>query len=129
LIVLDTHVVFWLAHAPSELSTRAKAAISAARARGAIYISDKTLWELAILLRSGRIEISTSVLAFLEAVQAQFQVLPVTPAIAVHGVRFSEQFPRDPADRIIAATAVVHQAPLLTRDQRIHASGEVQCIW
>ena len=121
-------MVFWLAHFPNELSTRAKAAIEGAREQDGLAISDKTLWELA-MFRKDQIDVRPSVLAFLQAVEARFRVLPVTSAIAARAVEFLPNFPRDPADRIIAATAIVHQMPLVTRDIRIHASKEVECIW
>ncbi len=122
-------MVFWLAHFPNELSTRAKAAVEGAREQDGLAISDKTLWELAMMFRKDQIDVRPSVLAFLQAVEARFRILPVTSAIAARAVEFSPNFPRDPADRIIAATAIVHQMPLVTRDTRIHTSKEVECIW
>ena len=122
-------MVFWLAHFPNELSTRARSAIEGAREQDGLAISDKTLWELAMMFRKDQIDVRPSVLAFLQAVEARFRVLSVTSAIAARAVEFSPSFPRDPADRIIAATAIVHQMPLVTRDTRIHASKEVECIW
>lgn len=58
-----------------------------------------------------------------------YEVLPITPAIAELSVSFSANFPRDPSDRLIAATALAHNLPLITSDNRIHKSGEVPCIW
>jgi PIN domain nuclease of toxin-antitoxin system len=100
-----------------------------ARRESGLAISDKSLWELAMLFRGGKVVVTTSVQAFLEEVEDLFEVLPVTSSIAVQAVNLSARFPRDPADRIIAATAIVHRAGLVTRDKLIHASGEVDCIW
>jgi len=56
-------------------------------------------------------------------------LLPLTPAVAVRAVKFGNRLPRDPADRLIVATAVEHMAPLVTRDGPITASGLVETIW
>jgi len=44
-------------------------------------------------------------------------------------VSFSQQYPKNPTDRLIGATALAHELPLVTKDSQIHSSGEVRCIW
>jgi PIN domain nuclease of toxin-antitoxin system len=46
-------------------------------------------------------------------------VEPIAPEIAAFAVQLPSNFPQDPADRIIAATAIVDGAPLITADERI----------
>jgi PIN domain nuclease of toxin-antitoxin system len=65
----------------------------------------------------------------LNEIASLYTVLPVTPEIAEISTAFSPEFPRDPADRLIAATALAHHIPLITSDTRIRKSGEVPCIW
>lgn len=129
MILLDTHVVMWLAEMPENLSSRARGAIRAAREQDGVGISDKSLWELAMLVARGRVTVKTSLLDFLQTVERSFTVFPVTGAIAERAVLLSEQYPRDPADRLIGATALVHGFQLVTRDDRIRASGEVPVVW
>ena len=105
---MDTQTVAWLAFTPEMLSETASRAIAAARGGEGIAIADKTLWELAMMESKRKIEIDMSLREFLTNIEQQFAVLPITAAIAARSVRFGKQFPKDPADRIIAATAIVH---------------------
>jgi PIN domain nuclease of toxin-antitoxin system len=129
LITVDTHVVFWLADAPEKLSPAAHTAIAEERQRDGLAISCQTLWELSMLLTRRRIHMKTSLLDFLESVERHFIVLPLTSAIAGRAEQFSDEYPKDPSDRIIGATALVHGMRLVTKDGRIHSSKEVDCVW
>ena len=129
MILLDTQAVFWLAQVPEMLSDAAREAIRGARGKGGCAISDKTLWELACMIERKRVHVKTSMRDFLVTVEKYFIVLPVTSAIAERAVQFSKHYPKDPADRIIGATAVVYGIALITSDESIRASGEVTCIW
>lgn len=129
MILLDTQAVAWLALAPEKLSTTATEAIEHAREDGGIAISDKTLWELAMMWAKKKIVLDTSLGEFLLSVGRHVTVLPITAAVAERSVQFSKMFPSDPADQIIAATALVHGLALVTADKGIRKSGEVLCIW
>jgi PIN domain nuclease of toxin-antitoxin system len=129
MILLDTHAVIWLAQVPGTLSDKATDAIHDARATDGLAVADKVLWEIAMLVRREQIRVKTSLRDFLREVEKHFQVLPITSAIAERSVQFSDSFPKDPTDRIIAATALVHGLKLITADRSIRASGEVPCIW
>jgi len=56
-------------------------------------------------------------------------IKPITPAIAVLATQFPSEFSRDPADRLIAATARAEGLPLVSADRRIRASSLVRSIW
>lgn len=129
MILLDTHAVLWLAQVPELLSDTAVASIALARSKDGVAISDKTLWEIAMLISKGRVGVHTSLREFLKEVEKYCEVLPISGAIAEQAVQFSSKYPNDPADRIIGATAVVHGLKLVTADQEIRASGEVDCVW
>ena len=129
MILIDTHTAVWLAETPEELSPQAYEAIRLERLIDGLAISDKSLWELAMLIARDRIAVRTPMRAFLETIERNFAVLPITAAIAERATMFSEKYPRDPADRIIGATAIVHGMKLVTKDGPIRASREVDCIW
>jgi PIN domain nuclease of toxin-antitoxin system len=129
MILLDTQVVVWLALQPGLLSAAAIDAIREARARDGVAISDKTLWELAMMVSKRRIDVQGPMIDFLRATEDEAFVLPIDAAVAELSMTFGSRFPKDPADRIIAATALVHGLALVTADEGIRQSGEVSCIW
>ena len=129
MLLLDTHIVLWLAEMPEVLSPGAREAVRVERQSSTLAISDKTLWELATIVSRDQIRMRTSVRDFLNEVEERFRVLPITAAIAERSVQFSSRYPKDPSDRIIGATALVHSLQLVTADRQIRESGEVPCIW
>jgi PIN domain nuclease of toxin-antitoxin system len=129
-ILVDTHIVVWLAFDQAQLSKKARAAINDARQNGeGLAISDITLLELATLSSKGRIRLDISLESFLREVEARFIVLPISGRACVRVLGLPAAYPKDPADRIIAATALVEGLRLLTADREIRRSRAVQTIW
>jgi PIN domain nuclease of toxin-antitoxin system len=129
-ILLDTHVVIWLAFDQSQLSRNARAAINDARENGdGLAISDITLLELTTLSSKGRIRLEISLESFLREVEARFIVLPISGRACVRALGLPETYPKDPADRVIGATALVEGMPLLTADREIRRSRALHTIW
>lgn len=130
MILLDTHVVIWLASGDARLSRPAQAAIDEARqgVRG-LAVSDFTLFELSLLFRKKRFDLAVSAEAFLLEIERRFVVLPITAPIALQASELPASYPKDPADRIIGATALVEDIPLLTADAGIRVSRAVPTIW
>ena len=130
MILLDTHIIVYDVLEPKRLSRRARALIEEGSESGALACSDISLWEIAILIARGRISIEADALQFLDdAVQARsLKVLPISPRVAV--VAQSDAFGHgDPADRIIAATALVHRARLVSADARQRGLEGVRVVW
>lgn len=129
MILLDTHVLLWMSLDPGSLSGRASAAIQDARTSGGIYISDITLWEIALLARRRRLEVVGTIDSFVHEISAPVMVKPVTAAIASMAVQFPEAYPKDPADRLIGATSRIEALPLITADRQLRGSTLLDTIW
>src|ERR1019366_9740321 len=129
MILLDTHIVIWLAGEPEKLSKRAKEAIREARTQGGLAIAAITLMELAWLAENGRVATKLSVESFVRQCASKMTVLPITPEIAARAVSFPDPYPKDPQDRLIGATALVEGIQLVTHDKQIKKSGMIPIIW
>lgn len=129
MILLDTHALVWAVADSRRLSRRAVAAIRQARREDGVAVAAISLWELAALIARGRIQaygtIETSLRLLLEGVT----VKPLTPEIAALAAQFPDDYPRDPADRLIGATARAEGLALVTRDEHIRRSSLVKTVW
>jgi PIN domain nuclease of toxin-antitoxin system len=94
-----------------------------------VAIAAITLWELAWLAENGRIQVTGSVESFVRETASRVMVEPITPEIAAFAVQLPSGFPKDPADLLIAATAMVEGAALVTADERIRAARVARTIW
>jgi PIN domain nuclease of toxin-antitoxin system len=128
-ILLDTHVLVWMVADSKRLSRTATAEIRAAQRTGGVGISAITLWELASLIARGRIQAYGTVDASVRLLIEGVAVKPITPEIAALSAQFPDDFPRDPADRLIAATARAEGLLLLTRDQHMLKSPLLRTAW
>jgi PIN domain nuclease of toxin-antitoxin system len=120
-ILLDTHVIIWSLLKPEELSVDIKKIIESAQEDNRLLISSISLWEIAMLKNKKRINIYEPLKDFLQAITDidGIKVIDILPDIAADSVSLTDDFHGDPADRIIAATAINAGAVLLTRDQQI----------
>ena len=130
MILVDTHVVVWLAFGQDRISRKARTAIDSARKDAdGLAISDITLFELATLTSEGRVRLDISLESFLQEVEFRFVVLPITGRVCARAIGLPPSYPKDPADRIIGATAMVEGLSLLTADREIHKSKVLRTIW
>ena len=127
MITLDTCSLVWLSLSPDRLSKNANKAIK----NNSLIMSDISLWEIAMLTKSGRLIIDTSYSEYIELLLSSFgiQVNPITPEIAKMSVEFDDSVNHDPADRIIAATSLVEDAPLVTADKNLIKATIINTIW
>lgn len=130
MILLDTHVAIWMLLDPARLSSAAKRAINETVSQGkAPRLSSVSLYEIARALERGRIETTLSSAAFLSRLETYTELVHPSAEIAVTAAEFPEEFPSDPIDRIIAATAISEGASLITADQHIRRSRAVKTVW
>lgn len=130
-VVCDTHALIYWSLAPKRLGAAARKAIEQAREESEVLCADISLWEIAMLADKGRLELGVvPVEEYLDKVIAALglTVLPISPrivALAQSG-RFVQ---KDPADRLIGATALVLGAPLITRDAEFSQIDGLRLIW
>jgi PIN domain nuclease of toxin-antitoxin system len=131
MILLDTCVIIFDALAPEQLSKRASAELDKGRESGTLACSDISLWEIAMLMKKERIKPAMPPRNFLMDVIAanRLRVLPISPEIAWIANFNPEIKHGDPADRIIAATALQYKAPLLTMDTVLRGIKGISTIW
>ncbi len=119
--LLDTHVLLWWLAGDRRLSRGQRRTIGKASGESPLGLSDISLWEIATLHELGRIEVDRPLRDWLEQASAPPLVrrIPISPAVAAEVAALPASFHRDPADRIIVATARLFGAKLLTSDRRI----------
>jgi PIN domain nuclease of toxin-antitoxin system len=128
-ILLDTHVLIWLDEASPRLGVSAVEKIDRAFHSGKAMVSAISFWEVGMLVRKGRIRMDMDLAVwrndFLE--QGLIEV-PVTGDISIRAAGFDD-FHGDPADRLIASTAVQNTASLLTADERLlNSKLAIRCL-
>lgn len=129
MILLDTHVLIWLDEANARLGRKAVASIDKAYRAGKLAASAISFWEVGMLVNKGRILIDIDLGQWRkDFLQHGLIELPVTGDISLRAAGLSG-FHGDPADRLIAATAMHHSAILLTADERLLSNDlPVKCV-
>ncbi len=117
-VVVDTHVLHWVSADPTQLSPTATRAIDEA---DHLAVSAITWYELAWLVRHERILVTIPPRAWLDRLASHVETVAVTPSIADTAVSLPTSFPRDPADRLIYATAIERGWRLVTKDRALRA--------
>jgi len=120
-LVLDTHVLIWSMSASDELSRSTQELISMAQDMNLLFVNSISLWEIAMLMDKQRLNAQASVDDFLESIVKMdgVSIKDISHRIASESLSLSNNFHNDPAGRLIAATAKVHNATLATRDRAI----------
>lgn len=131
MIVMDTCAIIWDALDPTQLTQKAKDAINKADANNTLMIADISIWEIAMLIQKKRLEIDTTASHFIKLFlqSRNVSVMPISAEIAEMSVSFSSDINNDPADRLILATAIVHNAKLVTADNNLLASNTINTLW
>lgn len=132
MIVLDTHVLIWWINETNRLSTKAQKVIENSIDKGTkLLVSSISVWEIFLLFKKGSLKSDMDINAWLAEVESLpfLQFVPVDNAIAAKSVMLAEPFHKDPADRIIVATAREFGATLITSDARIRKYPHVRSVW
>jgi PIN domain nuclease of toxin-antitoxin system len=132
-LLLDTHIWLWFAEGGRKLEIDISQKITKAGSLGQLYLSAISLWELAMMFGKGRLTLHMPFREWLQELIAKTSVtiLPVDVDAAAETAALPESFHGDPSDRLIAATARVHNLSLMTRDKLILRHGEsgfLKCI-
>lgn len=128
-LLLDTNALLRFVGEPKRLSTQQSRALRRAVQRmEPIGLSPISLLEIAVLHSLGRIRLKGTLAEFFEEVRSgpEIQVLPITEEIALEVALLGPL--KDPADKAIVATALVHGLQLVTSDERIVDSRLVRVI-
>jgi PIN domain nuclease of toxin-antitoxin system len=131
MIVLDTHTWLWWISSPGQLSPTAKKAIDRAMREGQINISSISAWEVAVLVKKGRLELTMHAEDWIARSEALpfLQFIPVDNHIAVRSTQLPGPLHDDPADRIIIATTLSLGGTLITRDGKLRKYHHVKTLW
>lgn len=129
MILLDTCAIIWDALDPGKLSSAAVATINGAGSD--LMICDISIWEIALLIKKNRLSAESSAAEFVQlVVQARnFRIQAITPAVAELSVNFGLEINPDPADRLIAATSILFNAPVITADKNLRDAPLVETVW
>jgi PIN domain nuclease of toxin-antitoxin system len=125
--LLDTHAALWIAEASPRLSPRVRT-LALHHDADAFALAAISLLEIARKAHDGEIVLAPDPADWLDDLAHRFQVLPVTPQIAWRAVSLDWAH-KDPADRLIVATALEHKLTLITHDKEISRWGGVPVVW
>jgi PIN domain nuclease of toxin-antitoxin system len=125
-LVIDTHVWLWIESDPDRLSEPARSHIEQAARVGKLWVSVMSVWEIGMLVAKDRIRLSMPVDEWVRQASATpgMQMLGVVPEIALESTRLPDGPHGDPVDRLLMASARVHNLTLITADEKILAYAD-----
>lgn len=131
MITMDTCAIIWDALEPGKLSAKAKKAIKKADDSNALIMCDISIWEISMLVKRKRIEVDETPANLLRLILSSrnYTVVNISPEIAELSVNLDDDINSDPADRLIAATSILKQAPVVTADKNLRNSTILETVW
>ena len=129
MILLDTCAIIWDALDPNKLSSGAAKVIN--DPNNDLIICDISIWEISMLIKRNRLSVDSTASEFVEiALKARnLRIQEITHPIAELSVNFGHEINNDPADRLIAATSILLNAPLVTADKNLRKVSLIETIW
>lgn len=130
MLLLDTHTWIWAISAEKQLSAKAKKLIKKTPANQRA-IASISIWEFAMLCSRGSIHVKVTPEQWLDNAvhKTGIQVFDLSAQVALESCNLPGKFHKDPADRIIVATARIHNMNLVTKDQKIIDYPHVESVW
>jgi PIN domain nuclease of toxin-antitoxin system len=131
-VIADTHAIVWYLSKPQSLSSLAMQTLDQASSSGYfIYLSATSIIEIQYLIERDRIAsmIITQIIQNLQSPTPTIEIIPLDLEIGQKLVEINRTIVPDMPDRIIAATALTLQLPLVTCDHKIQACPAIQTIW
>jgi PIN domain nuclease of toxin-antitoxin system len=126
-LLLDTHILLWSLMEPERLSDNVTRELE--NPANEIWISPITTWEIIILAEKGRVELTDEPVAWMQNV---LNSVPFKQATLNHEVAIQSRLIRlphqDPADRFIAASAVVYDLILVTSDKNLIKAAKIYSV-
>jgi len=112
------------------MSAASRDAIGSAQAAGFVHVSPITAWEIATLCARGRLVLTRAPATWFAAlvIQPGVALAPMPPDVLIASATLPGMPPRNPADRIITATARAYGHTIVTRDSILIAYGEARYI-
>lgn len=129
--LLDTHAWFWLAVGDDRISKDVVQTIDAALSDGRVFLTQISLWEIALKVSMGKIRINRPIALWLKDNAEGLVLLDLPIDVVVEATQLPGTFHRDPADRFIVGTARNQNLTLVTGDELIIAyakSGHVDVL-
>jgi PIN domain nuclease of toxin-antitoxin system len=128
---MDTCAIIWDALEPGKLSAKAKKAIKKADDSNALIMCDISIWEISMLVKRKRIEVDETPANLLRLILSSrnYTVVNISPEVAELSVNLDDDINSDPADRLIAATSILKQAPVVTADKNLRNSTILETVW
>ena len=129
MILLDTCTLIWDGIEPNKLTSKAKKTIE--YSENELMICDISIWEISMLIKKNRLVIDDSPSGFINLLlqSRNFNIQQITPEIAELSVNFGSEINADPADRLIAATSILKNIPIITADKNLRDATILETIW
>jgi PIN domain nuclease of toxin-antitoxin system len=123
MILLDTHILLWWQHEPTKLTAEYRSLLDTSEEQ--IAISTISCWEIAMLVRKSRIHLPTPYAERMQTIltDSDITLLDITMEVIEQLSGLPDSFHGDPADSIIATTALAHKAQLATMDRKLIEYG------
>lgn len=128
MILLDTHALIWFVNEDPLMPAELWDEINQEKQ---ILVSAISVWEIAMLVEKERLILNMPVDEWIKTAGSFFPLtwVDLDVDICLKSTQLHVNFHQDPADRFIAATALLNQATLITKDKKLHSYAFLQTRW